>query len=109
MTDTERICNAAGQDFTTLTSDQQLYKVMVDITWSNPTRWQLLIPRIGGLHWIMSCVGKLMERSGLNKLMSSVFSGVEKMLIGKKFPVNVRALRLVIIELLHQFIDDIKH
>ena len=50
-----------------------------------------------------------MEGSGLNKLMTSVFSGVEKMLIGKKFPMNVRALRLVIIKLLLQFIDDIKH
>ena len=37
MTDTEQICNAAGQDFTILTSYQQLYRVMVDITWSNPT------------------------------------------------------------------------
>ena len=35
MTDTERICNAAGQDFTILASDQQLYRAMADITWSN--------------------------------------------------------------------------
>ena len=77
MTDTEQICNAAGQGFTILTSDQQLYRVMVDITWSN-SRWQLLIPRIG-------CVGKLMEVSGLNKLMASAFSGIEKMLISKNF------------------------
>ena len=52
---------------------------MVDITWSNPTRRQLLIPRIGGMHWIMNfvgCVGKLMEGSGLNKLMGSPFAGV---------------------------------
>ena len=49
MTDTERICNAAWQDFAILTSDQQLYRVMVDITWSNPTRWQLLIPFIGAM------------------------------------------------------------
>ena len=63
MTDTERICNAAGQDFTTLTSDQQLYRVMVDITWSNAISWRVLIPRMGGMHWIMSfvdCAEKLM-------------------------------------------------
>ena len=109
MTDSERICNAAGQDFTILASDQQLYRVMVDITWSNPTKWQLLIPRIGGMHWIMNfvgCVGKLMEGSGLNKLMASAFSEAEKMLIGKKFPMTVRALRLVITELLRGCIDD---
>ena len=30
------------------------------------------------------------------------------MLIGKKFPMNVRALRLVVTELLHGFVDNIK-
>ena len=54
----------------------------------------------------VACVRKLMERSGLNKLMVSAFSGVEKMLIGKKFSVTVRTLPLVIIELLRVFIDD---
>ena len=33
-------------------------------------------------------------------------SGVQKILIGKKFPMTVRAHRLVIIELLRGFIDD---
>ena len=111
VTETERICNAAGQDITILTSDQQLCRVMVGITWSNPTRCQLLIPHIGGMHWIMNfigCVGKLMEGSGLNKLMVSAFAGVEKMLIGKKFPMNVRAFHLVVTELLRGFIDNIK-
>ena len=109
MSDTERISNDAGQEVTVLTSDQQLYRVMVDIVWSNPTRWQLFVPRIGGMHWIMNfvgCVGKLMEGSGLNKFMSSAFAGVEKMLIGKKFPMNVRALRKVTLELLKGHIDD---
>ena len=109
MNDTERISNDAGQEATVLTSDQQLYRVMVDIVWSNPTRWQLFVPRIGGMHWIMNfvgCVGKLMEGSGLNKFMSSAFAGVEKMLIGKKFPMNVRALRQVTLELLKGHIDD---
>ena len=38
--------------------------------------------------------------------MSSAFAGVEKMLIGKKFPMNVRALRQVTLELLKGHIDD---
>ena len=54
----------------------------------------------------VGCVGKLMEGSGLNKFMSSAFAGVEKMLIGKKFPINVRALRQVTLELLKGHIDD---
>ena len=109
MHDTERISNDADQEITVLTSDQQLYRVMVNIVWSNPTRWQLFAPRIGGMHWIMNfvgCIGKLMEGSGLNKFMSSAFAGVEKMLIGKKFPMNVRALRHVTLQLLKGYIDD---
>ena len=51
----------------------------------------------------VGCVGKLMEGSGLNKLMTSAFSGVKKMLIGKNFPRTVRALHPVIIELLRAF------
>ena len=53
-------------------------------------------------------VGKLMVVSGLKKLMTSAFSGVEKMLISKKFPMNVRAPRFVINEFLRGFIDDSK-
>ena len=49
-----------------------------------------------------------MEGSGLNKLMANAFAEVEKMLIGKKVPINVRALHLVIIELLCGFTNDMK-
>ena len=49
-----------------------------------------------------------MEGSGLNNLMTNTFAGAEKMLVGKKFLMNVRALRFVVIELLFGFIDDIK-
>ena len=34
----ERISNAAGEDLTILTSDQQLCRMMVEMTWSNSTR-----------------------------------------------------------------------
>jgi len=37
--------------------------------------------------------------------MSSAFAGLE-MVIGKKFPMNVRALRQVTLELLRGYIDD---
>ena len=87
-----------------------IYLLTYLLTWLKPTRW-LFIPGIGGMHWIMNfvgCVVKLREGSGLNKLMVSIFSGVWKMLIGKKFPINVRALCLAIIELLCGFTDSIK-
>ena len=86
MVNAETITNAAGQKVTIFTADQQLYSVVLDITWAYSVRWLNFVPRLGGMHWIMSfvgCVGKLMSGSGLQQLMSSAFAGVEKMLIGK--------------------------
>ena len=56
-------------------------------------------------------IGKLMQNtyllnSGLDKLMKPSFAGVEKMLVGKKFPMNIRALRIAAIELLRMFINE---
>ena len=45
-------------------------------------------------------VGTLMQGSGLSEVLESTFAGVTKMLIGKKFPQNIRAMRLVFEELL---------
>ena len=45
-------------------------------------------------------VGNLMENCGLAQLMMSSFAGEEKMLTGKKFPINICALRFVVVELL---------
>ena len=40
-------------------------------------------------------------------ILCSSFAGVEKMLIGKKFPQNLQALRFAVLELLRGNIDDI--
>ena len=45
-------------------------------------------------------MGSLMGESGLADVMNAGFSGVGKMLNGKKFPQNVRALRIIVEELL---------
>ena len=100
----------AGQAITIFTADQQLYHVALDIIWSNPEKWSTFFVRLGGMHMLMSfigCVGMLMTNSGLTALLKSAFSGVEKMLTGKKFPMNLRALRIVFIELLRGYIDEI--
>ena len=47
----------------------------------------------------LGSVGKLIESSRLAKVMISSFSGVEKMLVWKKCPMNVSALRFVVIDL----------
>ena len=108
MCDIEDASHQAGQQVTVFTCDQQLYRVIMDIIWEDPVRWKHFYPRIGGMHWLMSfvgAVGKLMKNSGLDLLMKTAFAGVEKMLVGKKFPQHVRALRIVVIELLRPLID----
>ena len=44
----------------------------------------------------IGCVGVLMENSGLAPWLKSAFASVQKMLIGKKFPMNMLALRLTV-------------
>ena len=50
------ITNDADQTITIFTLDQQLYKVVLDIIWSDTVRWKDFYPRIGGMHWLMSVV-----------------------------------------------------
>ena len=91
-----------GQAYTIFTNDQQLYRVVVNITWVYPYRCQNFILQLGGMHTLMSfagAVGSLMEESGLENILHAAFSGVPKMLSGKNFPQNIRALRLLTEEL----------
>ena len=39
MIEGEEATTKAGQEVTVFTADQQLYRVMFDITWSDPQRW----------------------------------------------------------------------
>ena len=48
---------------------------------------------------LFGAVGTLMSNTGLTEIMQTTFGGVPKMLSGKKFPQNVRALRMVVEEL----------
>ncbi len=57
------------------------------------------------MHFLMSYVGTigvLMAGSGLEVLMKAAFGGVTKMLTGRIFSQNTRALRIVIEHVLHQ-------
>ena len=54
----------------------------------------------------VGAVGTLMNNTGLEELMNSAFGGVLKMLSGKKYPQNLRALRMVVEELLRHIIPD---
>ena len=99
----KRLTKERGQKNTIFTSDQQLYKVAVEMKWAHPDDFSDVILRLGGMHTLMSfvgAVGTLMQGSGLSEVLESTFAGVAKMLSGKKFPQNVRAMRLVVEELL---------
>ena len=68
------------------------------------------VPRLGGMHWLMSfigCVGVRMENRGLVSWLQSAFASVPKMMTGKKFPMNICALSFAVMELLKGFIDDV--
>ena len=64
--------------------------------------------RLGAIHTLMSCVGSvgaLMGNSGLEEVLKTAFGGMTRMLTGKNFPQNTRALRMVADELLQPIIS----
>ena len=59
------------------------------------------IPRLGGMHLLLSfigCAGVLMAESSLLEVKLAAFGGVKHILNGKKFPQNMRALRITMKE-----------
>ncbi len=104
------ITAAAGQEYTLFTADQQLYKIALHIIWDNPQYFGDLIPRMGGMHFLMNvigCIGGLAADSGCAEVLGAAFAGVDKMLTGKKYPQNFRALILLIEELLRPVITSV--
>ena len=109
MVETQHLTLLTGQEWAIFTNDQQLYQVAVNITWVDQSMFSMFVPRLGGMHMMMSfvgAVGTFMRGSGLEEIMKSTFAGVPKLLSGKKFPQNVRALRIVTEELLRPTLDN---
>ena len=109
MIETKRITNTTGQKHTIFTCDQQLYKFLVDIKWLYPEIFPNFIARLGRMHLLMSfigCTGTPMANIGLKEILNKTFSGVKKMLSGQKFPMNLRALRMTVEELLQNDIQN---
>jgi len=114
MLEAQRLTNKCGQEITVFTNDQQLYRVAVNVTWVYQQLFKNFVPRLRGMHFLMSsvgAVGTLMSNTGLTEIMQTTFGGVPNMLMGKKFPQNMRALCMVVEELLRSIIvttDDYK-
>ena len=109
MTKVQQLTSETGQTFSVMTCDQQLYRVAVQVSWAHPEKFQHMYLRLGGMHALMSfvgAIGSLLAESGLSDVLSDVFGGVAKMLSGKKFPQNVRALRLMTEVVLQSMIPD---
>ena len=87
MTQAQKLTNSTGQIYTIFTNDQQLYCIVVDIMWVYTKQFVNFIPRLGGMHTLMSfvgAVGNLMADKGLESIMEVAFGGVAKMPSGKK-------------------------
>ena len=93
------LTKVTGQKTIPYTFDQQLYKVAVDIIFNDPEKFKPIVPILGGMHYLgafVRAIGNLAGSLGLTALLSSTFSSVESMLEGKKYPQNVRALRILV-------------
>ena len=66
MVESQRLTEGCGQAVTLFTNDQQLYTAAVNIKWVYPELFRNFIPRLGGMHMIMSfagAIGTLMSKS----------------------------------------------
>ena len=59
MMEATRLTNDTGLSFTICIADQQLYRVIVDITCVYPDLFTQCIPRLGGMHLRMTFVGSV--------------------------------------------------
>ena len=109
MVKAQNICKDLNHPYVVMTLDQQLYRVAVHLKWQYPELLANVYLRLGGMHLLMSycgCIGTLLTNSGIVEILESSFAGVQKMLNGKKYPQNVRALRMLTEELLRTIIQD---
>ena len=103
MLKTVELSNAAGQEYVQFTLDLRLYRVALQILWYDKRQFPNFYMRLGGMHLLMSFIsasGGLMSGSSKNEILRAVFAGVDKMLSGKKFSHNVRALRMFVEEVM---------
>ena len=80
--------------------------------WSDILRWNHVILRLGGMYWLMSLWVALVwvaliKNSGFVNWLEYAFAGVLKILTATNFPINVRALRFTVLELLKGFADNV--
>lgn len=98
-----QISRDANQDYVVITADLQIYRIIVNILFYQPALLTYVVALIGRMHMIMdfiAALGILLKASGLYAILKATFGSVDKMLDGKKYPHNVRALRMLAEEVL---------
>ena len=76
-----KVTRDSNQDILVLSCDQQIYKIVVDITFHQPDLLTGIVVILGGMHFLVDCVtciGTLMADSGLKEIMSTTFGSVDK-------------------------------
>ena len=80
-------------EYLIFTADQQLYKIVIDIIFHQPSYFNTVFPVLGGMYMLMNfihAISTIMSGSGLKEILASSFGSVDKMLSGKKYPQNFR-------------------
>ena len=95
-----------------VTFDLPLYIKAMEVKASCPEFENVLI-RIGGFHWLMSfmgCIGSIMEGSGLQDVLNTVFAlgSVDKILSGHAYARAVRAFSLINTVLASLILEDME-
>jgi hypothetical protein len=83
---------------------------MVDVMWIYPELICDFIPRLMGMHLLMSfvgCVGVLMANSGLEQGLKAAFGGVARMLTGNNNPQTHKSPEVSHRRVLRDVIQDI--
>ena len=98
MTYIEKQLKELGMKEQRLVLDMQLYKLAMQVKWSDKDRWMHFHPEPGGMHALQSfigCLGTLMAGSGIVELCSPTFKGNPNMMNGKSWPKSVRFFRMI--------------
>ena len=102
------LVKAAGQNMLIFTADQQLYKIVIDVMFHEPSYFESVIPVLGGMHMLMNfihAIAIIMAGSGMREILAGTFGSIDKMLSGKKYPQNFRALRMLVEEILQEIVQ----
>lgn len=98
-----------GMSHSHITFDMQLYVIACLIKWSDPQRWSSVVLKPGMMHTLMSfigSIGELMNSTGVEELIGASFGGLTSIFNGKAWPKAMRAFRMVVSALLHDFLVD---